>query len=76
MVIILNLKPKEVMVYYGNNSKQLGGIGEMCFNSPSNSYQITVYNEDYKTPDWFKTGIAYQIFCRQILQTATKTENF
>ncbi len=48
------------MVYYGNNSKQLGGIGEMCFNSPSNSYQITVYNEITK-PDWFKTGIAYQI---------------
>ncbi len=50
------------MVYYGNNSKQLGGIGEMSFNSPNNSYQITVYNEEYKTPDWFKTGIAYQIF--------------
>lgn len=49
-------------VYYGNNSKQLGGIGEISFNSPSNSYQITVYNDDYKTPDWFKTGIAYQIF--------------
>ena len=50
------------MVYYGNNSKQLGGIGEMSFNPPTNSYQITVYNDDYKTPDWFKTGIAYQIF--------------
>ena len=56
------LETERGMVYYGNNSKQLGGIGEMCFNSPSNSYQITVYNEDYKTPDWFKTGIAYQIF--------------
>lgn len=50
------------MVYYGNNSMQLGGIGEMSFNKPNNSYQITVYNDYYKTPEWFKTGIAYQIF--------------
>lgn len=50
------------MVYYGNNSKNLGGLGEISFNTPSNSFQITVYNEDYKTPDWFKEGVAYQIF--------------
>ncbi len=50
------------MVYYGNNCRQLGGKGEMSFEKPANSYQITVYNEDYKTPEWFKTGIAYQIF--------------
>lgn len=50
------------MVYYGNNSKNLGGLGEMSFNMPERSFQITVYNEDYKTPDWFKTGVAYQIF--------------
>lgn len=50
------------MVYYGNNSKNLGGIGEMSFNPPAHSYQITVYNEDYKTPEWFKSGVAYQIF--------------
>ncbi|MBQ8300927.1 MAG: hypothetical protein IJX57_03070, partial [Clostridia bacterium] len=50
------------MVYYGNNSKNLGGRGEMCFEKPNNSYQITVYNEDYKTPDLFKEGVAYQIF--------------
>ncbi len=50
------------MVYYGNNQKNLGGKGEMCFHKPNNSYQITVYNDYYKTPDWFKEGIAYQIF--------------
>ena len=49
-------------VYYGNNSKNLGGIGETCYHTPSNSFQITVYNDYYKTPDWFKEGIAYQIF--------------
>ncbi len=50
------------VVYYGNNSRQLGGVGELCFHKPNNSFQITVYNEDYKTPDWFKESIAYQIF--------------
>ena len=33
------------------------GMGEKV-----NSFQITVYNADYKTPDWFKTAVAYQIF--------------
>lgn len=49
-------------VYYGNNSKNLGGVGEVRYQVPSNSFQITVYNDYYKTPDWFKEGIAYQIF--------------
>ena len=49
-------------VYYGNNASNLGGIGEMYYQLPSNSFQITVYNDYYKTPDWFKEGIAYQIF--------------
>ncbi len=56
------LKTDRGMVYYGNNCRQLGGKGEMSFEKPANSYQITVYNEEYKTPEWFKTGIAYQIF--------------
>lgn len=50
------------VVYYGNNTENLGGKGEMSFQPPSHSFQITVYNEDYKTPDWFKHAIAYQIF--------------
>lgn len=50
------------IVYYGNNENNLGGRGEISFGTPSRSYQITVYNEDYKTPDWFKNAIAYQIF--------------
>lgn len=49
-------------VYYGNNEKNLGGRGEVSFHKPDRAFQITVYNEDYKTPDWFKESIAYQIF--------------
>ncbi len=56
------LETSSGMVYYGNNQKCLGGVGEVCYHKPENSYQITVYNDYYKTPDWFKEGIAYQIF--------------
>lgn len=50
------------IIYYGNNTRQLGGVGKIYENIPDHHFQITVYDEDYKTPDWFKEGIAYQIF--------------
>lgn len=46
--------------YYGNNAAGLGGPGQMYDSSPK-SYQITVYRPN-STPDWYKYGIAYQIF--------------
>jgi 4-alpha-glucanotransferase len=49
-------------IYYGNNEQNLGGIGCMYSGEPSKSFQITVYNSYYKTPEWFKKGVAYQIF--------------
>ena len=55
------LKNNGHTIYYGNNLEQLGGIGETFKKIPP-CFQITVYKEDYKTPDWFKEGIAYQIF--------------
>ena len=48
------------VLYYGNNSDGLGGIGEK-YNYKPKLYQITVYNER-KVPDWYKEGIIYQIF--------------
>lgn len=47
--------------YYGNNSAQLGGIGEVYQWEPP-SYQITVHKENNSTPSWFKDAIMYQIF--------------
>ncbi len=47
--------------YYGNNLEQLGGLGQ-TYNKVPPSFQITIYKQDYKTPDWFKNGIIYQIF--------------
>lgn len=54
------LENYEERIYYGNNEKQLGGIGTTYESNPK-SYQITVYEKD-KIPSWFKEGIGYQIF--------------
>ena len=48
-------------VWYGNNEKSLGGEGkEYPYQPPS--FQITVYDKDYKTPEWMHDGVMYQIF--------------
>jgi cyclomaltodextrinase len=47
--------------YFGNNEEALGGIGRMYEDVPP-EYQVTVYRGDYKTPDWLKRSVVYQIF--------------
>ena len=49
-------------VYYSNNDKMTGGIGVQTGYPTGISYQITVYDKNFKTPDWFKKTIMYQIF--------------
>ena len=49
-------------IYYTNNAQNLGGLGRCCNEVPQNAYQITVYSKDFKTPEWFKNSIVYQIF--------------
>ncbi len=44
----------------GNIFLRSGGCGEIRPNG--NEWQQTVYKKDYKTPDWAKGGIMYQIF--------------
>ena len=50
-------------VYFGNNAEYLGGAGALYHTKPQSLYQITVYSPDYKTPDWWKNSVCYQIFC-------------
>lgn len=47
--------------FYGNNSRNRGGLGELTRYEPP-SFQITVYDKNFKTPDWFKKSVMYQIF--------------
>jgi len=49
-------------VFYSNNEKNLGGLGKVYENEPDVAYQITVYSPDYKTPEWFRESVIYQIF--------------
>lgn len=49
-------------IYYGNNYESLGGEGITYENTPDNAFQITVYDKNFQTPEWFKHSVAYQIF--------------
>ncbi len=48
--------------YFSNNDNLLGGLGKMTNEKPDKLYQITVYHKNFKTPDWMKNAIVYQIF--------------
>ena len=48
--------------FYGNAHDRMGGIGHVSDGVEPAAYQITVYNEGAKTPDWFKHSVMYQIF--------------
>lgn len=47
--------------YYGCPEGIFGGQGRI-FTSVPGSFQITVFKRGYKTPDWFKDSVIYQIF--------------
>lgn len=49
-------------LYYGNNEENLGGLGKIYNEIPQNKFQITVYDESFETPDWWKKSVCYQIF--------------
>lgn len=56
------IEAKEKIYYYSNNRAFLGGIGEIYDSMPEKLFQITVYDKNYKTPDWMKNAVVYQIF--------------
>jgi glycosidase/fibronectin type 3 domain-containing protein len=50
------------MGYYEDDDERLGGLGELFDESQDNSWQLTVYDPAYATPDWIKEAVVYQIF--------------
>ncbi len=46
-------------VYRGYNE---GGAGRVYDESSDLSFQLTVYDPAFRTPDWLKNGVVYQIF--------------
>lgn len=47
--------------FYGRRNIEESGDGVVYDHVPP-SWQITVYNPDYETPEWWKHGTIYQIF--------------
>lgn len=51
---------KGAIRYYGNASDGLGGVGEASEKEPA-SYQITVYDSAFRTPEWMRNSNMMQI---------------
>ncbi|WP_304458564.1 glycoside hydrolase family 13 protein [Alicyclobacillus sendaiensis] len=49
------------VVYYDDNGAQLEGLGQVGLSSDGPSYQITVYERGFQTPDWLKHAVIYEI---------------
>ena len=52
----------EYSVPYSGGVIKKGKNSECCTDEEGNEWQITVFKKDFKTPDWIKGGIIYQIF--------------
>ena len=53
--------------YYGNAADGLGGSGQMRETEPP-SFQITVYDSAFKTPEWMREGIMYQVMVDRLCE--------
>ncbi len=63
----ITLKINRIGLYFyhfriGGKYLSCGALREAALCEQPNSYQLTVYEEDFSTPDWMKGGIMYQIF--------------
>ncbi|MCP4429209.1 MAG: alpha-amylase [Chloroflexi bacterium] len=48
--------------YYEDDHARDHGWGQTYGDSQDNSWQLTVYDPAFQTPDWVKNGVMYQIF--------------
>jgi glycosidase/fibronectin type 3 domain-containing protein len=48
--------------YYEDDPGRTGGWGQTYGTTPDNSWQLSVYADDFSTPDWVKHAVIYQIF--------------
>ncbi len=64
----ISLKIKEIgLYYYGFSVENVGEIAcgyqqNGYISTRANDFLLTVYSKDYRTPEWFKGGVMYQIF--------------
>ncbi|MBE5779781.1 MAG: glycoside hydrolase family 13 protein [Clostridiales bacterium] len=58
---------------YGTSLDQLGGVGSFYYGQPQ-SYQVTVYDPAYTTPEYLRHGVIYQIFPDRFFRDALPDE--
>ena len=49
-------------VYYEDDNRYDGGLGETVNTSGDRSWNIYIYKPDFNTPEWAKNAVIYQIF--------------
>ncbi len=52
----------EAVAYYEDDDQRTGGWGQTYGETQENSWQLTVHDPDFATPDWVKSAVIYQIF--------------
>ena len=55
----------------GNPIKKIGNSTECCFGNGCN-WQLTVYDNNYNTPEWIKTGAYYHIFIDRFFKAVNR----
>ena len=69
------------VVYYGTSVKIYCdddgnyGSGMLTDISSLRTYDLTVYKKEFKTPDWMKNGVVYQIFPDRFYNGDTKNDD-
>jgi glycosidase len=48
--------------FYEDDSNRTGGWGQAFNATEDNSYQLSIYDPAFSTPDWVKNAVIYQIF--------------
>lgn len=64
----------EVRTYRGSQRLSRGFAGDGIFGG-NNQWQLTVYDKNFKTPDWLEGGVMYQIFPDRFFKSQQPKEN-
>ena len=64
----------EVRTHRGSQRLSKGFAGDGIFGG-NNQWQLTVYDKNFKTPDWLEGGVMYQIFPDRFFKSQQPKEN-
>ncbi|MEZ4541109.1 MAG: alpha-amylase family glycosyl hydrolase [Chloroflexota bacterium] len=61
--------------YYEDDNARTGGWGQTFGSSPDNSWQLTIYDPAFETPEWVKNAVIYQIFADRFRDGDVSNDN-